>query len=541
MRKNNASFFHKVKTFLYDSNEGFLKSHLFYLLIFSLTFISVQNHVFKKEIDINGDNAWYYIGAKSIDQGDGYADIMSIDKPKTNNFPPGYPFLMSLVMKISDSFVAQKIFNSVLLGIACFLLYLIVFRFTSNKLLSLTAALLPSFNYLILHFNSMMMSETSFIAFSVLSIYAVFKLYNVDNLKKILKDPYFYVLVISSTYAYHIRTQGISLIAAFFIYFLIRKRWKQGVLYALGCVFLALPWIIRNKVAGVGSSRYLNKILAVNHWRPEEGLMSFGGLIKRMLSTSEMLITKAIPNSIIPNYMVDYNADSSILMWTIGISVIVIIVWGLWHYFKSDMLLFITYIVFSCGIIALWSAPSGNRYLVSIVPFLQIGLLMGIIAFLKFITQKINFKVKQENIFLVVVILISSFSFSSDIKRLKSENSRGLHPAYKNYFTIAESLKKKFPKGDVVVCSRKRTLFYLHSGCYSTGFKSSLNDTLVVKGLVENDVEYVVLDQLGYSSTARYLYPAIQKNPELFKPVLHLKNPDTYLLWFDKKKAENTF
>ncbi len=89
--------------------------------------------------------------------------------------------------------------------------------------------------------------------------------------------------------------------------------------------------------------------------------------------------------------------------------------------------------------------------------------------------------------------------------------------------------------------SCKLSLFYLYSNCYSTGFRSSLNDTVLIKGLVKSNVDYVVLDQLGYSSTARYLYPAVQKNPKLFKPVIHLKKPDTYLLWFDKKKAQNTY
>jgi hypothetical protein len=59
-----------------------------------------------------------------------------------------------------------------------------------------------------------------------------------------------------------------------------------------------------------------------------------------------------------------------------------------------------------------------------------------------------------------------------------------------------------------------------------------------LKGLIDANVDYVVLEQLGYSSTARYLYPAIQKHPECFTPVMHLENPDTYLLQFDRDKAQ---
>ena len=59
----------------------------------------------------------------------------------------------------------------------------------------------------------------------------------------------------------------------------------------------------------------------------------------------------------------------------------------------------------------------------------------------------------------------------------------------------------------------------------------------VLREMVKSGADYVVLDQLGFSSTALYLYPAIQKNPELFYPVVHLTLPDTYLLQFDRKKA----
>ena len=61
--------------------------------------------------------------------------------------------------------------------------------------------------------------------------------------------------------------------------------------------------------------------------------------------------------------------------------------------------------------------------------------------------------------------------------------------------------------------------------------------TELIKGLVDSNSEYVILEQLGFSSTARYLYPAIQKNPDLFPIVMHLKNPDTYLFKFDREKA----
>ena len=527
-----------ISSLLYSSQEGFLKSHLFYLLAFIIIFSSVQKHVFKEALDLNGDNATYYMGATAIHQGDGYADLTIPGKPKTNTFPPGYPFLMSLVMNVSDTFVAQKVFNSVLLGLSCLLLYFIMFIFSRNKLISLTVSLLPSFNYLILSFSTMMMSEPSFIAFSMLSFLALFKLRENNDFISIFKDPYFYILVFASAYAYHIRTHGISLIAAFIVFFLIKKKWRYSLSYLSGFIICGLPWAIRNKLEEITGSRYLDQFLQANQWRPEEGLLTFGGMIKRMFSTSEMLITKAIPGSIIPNYTVDYAGNSTVLSWIIGVLIIALIIFGFWKYFKTNMWIFICYIVFSCGIITLWSAPSANRYLVSIMPLLQMGLLLGLISMTKqILASRFNKKIKIDYI-LISLIFISSFSFLNDLQKINAANNRKLPPAWKNYFLLGKALKKKYPKGNIIVSSRKPLLLYLYSGSYCTRFSKSLNDTIVINHLLDKNVDYVILDQLGYSSTSRYLLPAIQKNQKLFNTVMHLKNPDTYLLWFDKEEAK---
>ena len=44
--------------------------------------------------------------------------------------------------------------------------------------------------------------------------------------------------------------------------------------------------------------------------------------------------------------------------------------------------------------------------------------------------------------------------------------------------------------------------------------------------------DFVVVDQLPFPSTARYLVPAIRKFPDRFRVVWHGKNPDTYVLDF---------
>ena len=110
-------------------------------------------------------------------------------------------------------------------------------------------------------------------------------------------------------------------------------------------------------------------------------------------------------------------------------------------------------------------------------------------------------------------------------------------PAYRNYIAIAQQFKGTNKEGHKVVC-RKPGIFYFHSGAYVSRYKYDTDSRQVIKAFVENEVDYVVVASLGYSSTGRYLVPAINQNQGLFKLVMKLDNPDTYLLAFDAHKAK---
>ncbi len=83
-----------------------------------------------------------------------------------------------------------------------------------------------------------------------------------------------------------------------------------------------------------------------------------------------------------------------------------------------------------------------------------------------------------------------------------------------------------------MVSCRKGQLFYLYANRWVTGFKNTLDQEELIENLKEKEVTHVVLEQLGYSSTSRYLYPAIKKYPGKFKVIHQLKNPDTYIMKF---------
>ncbi len=199
--------------------------------------------------------------------------------------------------------------------------------------------------------------------------------------------------------------------------------------------------------------------------------------------------------------------------------------------------LFMFYTLATFGVISIFSTPSGNRYTTPLLPFLETSLLIGLYTVLTKGTQKIKLA-KAFSPWL----LISLFIFFSlpKLQELRKINKMPYPTNYQNFFQIAEEVRKQVPS-QTVVCSRKPELFYMHSKTAVTMYAWTENTEELIIGLINSGTDYVVLEQLGYSSTGRYLYPAIQKNPELFPIVMHLKNPDTYLLKFDKENAKQKF
>jgi hypothetical protein len=501
---------------------------VYYIVGLVVFFLITFTYIFNKKLDLNGDNAEYYVLATSIAGGHGYSDITNEAHNPSNIFPPGYPLLMSVVRICADSIIPQKVLNGLFLLASALLFFFFIRKNKLPDAMAFVASAVILLNYQILHFATMMMSEMSFMFFTVLSLWLLSKM---EEEKPFWKDPYFYLLIVTVAYAYHIRTQGIALAAAVIGYFLFAKRWKQLLAFAGGFVVCLLPWALRNKIADVGQSRYVSMIAMYNPWRPEEGTLGVGEVFARFLETFKMLLTKAVPDSILPYASVDYGAATTMGEWWMAILLFALIGIGMWR-FGRFRYLFLFYTIATFGVISLFSTPSENRYITPLLPFLEAGLLVGLYTVLSAGMKKIS-RVQQFSPWLLLVALFFSYP---KLERLHTENNTPYPPNYQNYFTIAKEVHKQLPP-NTVVCSRKPMLFYMFGKTAVSSYLWTEDDKALIKGLIDSKTDYVVLEQLGYSSTGRYLYPAIQNNLELFPVVMHLPDPDTYLLKFEREKA----
>ena len=402
--------------------------------------------------------------------------------------------------------------------------------------LALTAVLVSLLNYRVLQFASIMMSETSYLLFSALALWLLFR-FDTDASRPWWRSPWFWLLVLAAGYGYMIRTQGVTLVAGVAVWMLCAGRWRAAFGFVAGFLLTTLPWAIRNRLAGLGSSRYLEQMLAVDMWKPDLGRVSVGGLVERGFDTLRMLVTKAVPNTVTPYMEVDYASSATFGEWLAGLTLLALSLYGFWR-MKRYFAFFAAYAAAVFGIICLWSAPSDNRYLTTLVPLLEIGLVIGIYTLIETWLRK-RFEIRQA--FSPLWMLLPAVLLAGGRLQAAAEKARRpLPPHYAGFVDAARAVRRQLPP-ETVVCSRKPSVFYVYAGCHVCNFRYTADDAALIRGLIASKADYVVLDQLGYAATGRYLYPAVRKHPELFEAVASFWVPPTWLLRFNRSAAERQF
>lgn len=493
---------------------------------------------FNPKADLNGDNFCYYIYASSIATGHGYSDLSTPDIKPTSGFPPGYPLLMTPLRVVTDSIKAQKWLNELFVLGGILLIFFTLLRLGLRWDISLVAAAAGLFSPRLWHFSTMMMSEASFFFTSTFVFYALAR-YLADEKKDEqwwidVKNPWLWAMIVALVWNYHIRTQGLALVAGVGLLLLAQRRWTGLGTTVVGFIIGCLPYMIRNKVLGLNGNRYLDTIMLSNPWQPDAGTLTFGEVVQRFFETLKMLVFNAIPNTIFPYLNVNCDQpEFSAGIYTIGALVLAVIIIGYWSMGKLRWGM-IGYLAATLGLISIFSTPSGNRYITSVLPLLAAGLMCGIWQIAQWICAKhTQWLFTGCALILCLLFIPSKEGLQSEIAQSKQK-----YPVqYVQFFSMAKQMKKIAPKGSIV-CSRKPQMFWLDSQLPGVNYKYTKDAKELILDLVEKKVDYVVLDNLGYSSTYLYLYPAIQQYPQFFpQAVLYYDNTHQYMIVFDRERA----
>jgi hypothetical protein len=190
------------------------------------------------------DDGWYVLLAKALATGRGYTLINAPTPGVPPFYPPGFPWLLSLVFRIAPDFpvnvwVLKSLSVAAMVGVAVLTrgwLSAIGVPATAAAGLALATALHPAFAFLA---TSTVMSEC---------VFACVQLATVVLVERAARERGGAASAIGAGvlagYAFLVRSLGIGLVAAVVSYLFKERRWRSAVAFALATAVVVTPWLL---------------------------------------------------------------------------------------------------------------------------------------------------------------------------------------------------------------------------------------------------------------------------------------------------------
>lgn len=488
----------------------------FWLLpVLALAGLAMAVLLFDQNLSLSGDNAQFIVLGRSLASGHGLSETLGIEPIPHTKYPFGFPLMLAVVEAIfPHNILALKGLVTLLYAFAIPMIYRFVRSYATTPM-ALSVCLLCLVSPALLNFSHQVMSEIPFLAASFLALLMLKHAADTQSSKTLG------VAILALMGAYYIRTAGVALIGAGIVFFVLHRRFKDAAIIAGAAFLLALPWYLRNATLGGGG--YLRQfLLSVDPYRPEQGLLGLSTLTERILANLKIYGLNEIPRVFVPSFIA--RGDAS---WFFGFITGAILLHAVIQGLRKRELPAV-YLAFYLAMCLLWPQVwSDTRFLLPAIPLISYAVLRGASDLLGHLGARVS--ALSPAPVLVILLLVSLGSNVYTTRQLAAQI--GNYPAnWKNYFDAGTWIRQNTDPNVVVAC-RKPYLIHVMANRSVTGYPWGSPED-IIRDFEKNNVGIVVVDQLGFSSTPRYLVPAVNASKERFRILHTIPGPDTYILEF---------
>ena len=487
---------------------------------------------FDEKLSLSGDNTEFVILARSLAQGEGLHYVNDPDLKPATKYPFGFPLMLSPLAWLSGSgpeeetgggepvrdFISMKWLVAVLFAGVPAAVYLLA-RDCLGEVSAWAAALLCALQPKLVEYGSQVMSEIPYTLFSLATLFLVQR---GARCREGLTNPWLTAGFVCLMWSYYVRSAGVVLVAAVLLFLAFDRQYRRAIVLVAGAVVTAFPWWLRNHFSGRGGV-YVTQFLQVNPYHPDRGYLDAAGFLERFGGNLQAYLVHIMPKTLWPSFSGAQSVFNPVTLAIVAVA--------LWASFlcirRRENLLIWIYGVLFLGLMFLWPWV-GDRFLLPAIPvllFFAVRVGGDLLARLGAVGGKPVCAV------LGVTALLLLLNSQVDGLQSQARYARGPYqPGWQRYYDAGMWIRNNLPPESVISC-RKGFWMHVVSGRRTIGYKFKDPDT-VLAGLRSRGADFVVVDQLPFPSTARYLVPAIGKYPDLFRIVWHGKNPDTYVLEF---------
>ena len=477
---------------------------------------------FNPDLTLSGDNAQFLILGQSIAEGRGMVQINEPDPSPHTKYPFFFPFVLAVLHLLSPGSILLPKAAVLLFGAgALFHLARILVRIAPPAV-SIPAVVLTAINPILIEFSSQILSEIPYLYFSALAI-DLFQLWEGGGDKKRNGS----VLCLAGALAAALaacftRSVGVALVAALLVSLVGRRELRAAALFLVIFLVTAGGWSVRNKVVGGGDS-YLTQFVRINPYRPELGNMTILRFFTGRIPANAINYGgHEIGRGVVPHLFLYLRHGETGWKTMVSIAAAIGALAGLILRLRSKRGIIEIYaLIYLVPLLAWPEVWAGIRFLIPLIPLFILFLLEAVFKLAGIVGRR-------SGIAAIGVLALILFYSSVEANRREIEAPRGYPPAWANYFAVADWVGQETPEESIVVC-RKPYLFYIRSGRRTIPYLWSVDRREVFEKMVSDGADFVVLAPL-FSSTGRYLVPAVTEYQDRFEVILEMKNPETYLL-----------
>lgn len=479
-------------------------------LILSLLTFQPQPHT-------GGDNAAYLsLGTALLDR-HAYVTLYDPAAPPHTQYPPVFPAVLAVAMAAGLSpWVQLKVVMSVFSALAIAFTYLWIRR-RRRPALALGVTALVALSPGVLEQGHWILSDVPFWCFTMLALWGF------ERLPKGMRAHYA-VAVVAAVAAYFTRSAGLPLAIAVGAWFALRRSWRQLAGFAAVLVPLALLWWLRARQ--YGGIDYVNQFWFVNPYAPDLGRIGVMDLFDRMVENSSKYARIHLPILLV--------GQASAPALAASLAVIGFGVYG-WARRVRRPGVAELFLPLYLGLLLIWPAVwSGERFLLPVLPVVLCFAGDGLVRAVAAIRRQVGFAASAAATGLIALLALPQLAraglASGDcmIEYRMGDRYACLHPAWRDFFGVAEWARTELP-ADAVVISRKPSLFWAIAGLPSRSYPLSPDPDELIRTARDAGARYIVLDHLDGLSQV-YLGPAIVQRPHAFCLVYRSSRDGTAVL-----------
>jgi len=336
-------------------------------------------------LGVGYDDGRYVMLAQALARGHGLAQISIPGNPPEPQFPPGWSLLLSPIWLINPSFPENVIpfkFISITCALAFAALAYGYLRWRGEgERTAILIALLTLFNPFILGYATSAFSEMAYAAISVGALWLVERFARLEKWTWV--DAIIPALVTAG--ALYIRTFGVALLGASFVYLILQQVRRKALLFAGLAVLLYAPWFARSLLLPSGAG-YSQQFFLKSMEQPELGAITVSDLILRVILNLRAYLLAGFPGAVMPSQvpLTYVNLDEGLRVGApfagSDIALALLVMGGVLGQIFLRRALVDWYLAFYFGLGLVWNWEP-TRFVVPLIPFLYAALFFEIKLF----------------------------------------------------------------------------------------------------------------------------------------------------------------